>query len=94
MKKLRSALILVAVLVSSYAQALKMIGSEPATGLGQEKVRLGVADFKSSGADPRNESLDEDFQRHAVERSGQRRHLRHGFEELLFRWSNPVSQAR
>ena len=31
------------------------------TGLGQEKVRLGVADFKSSGADPRTEALIKTF---------------------------------
>ncbi len=35
----------------------RMIGSSTGTGLGQEKVRLGVADFKVSGADPRNDAL-------------------------------------
>src|SRR5437588_9351917 len=57
MKRLRSAFVMIAALLAVCASNAQDDWIRTGTGLGQEKVRLGVADFKSSGADPRNDAL-------------------------------------
>src|SRR3954469_10384296 len=57
MKRLQPAFLLIAALVLVCTAGAQEDWIRTGTGLGQEKVRLGVADFKSSGADPRNETL-------------------------------------
>src|SRR5438270_7419587 len=57
MKRLQSVFFLVAALLVVCAANAQNDWIRTGTGLGQEKVRLGVADFKASGADPRNEAL-------------------------------------
>src|SRR5690348_16022026 len=57
MKRLQSAFVFIAALALVCAADAQGDWIRAGTGLGQEKVRLGVADFKSSGADPRNEAL-------------------------------------
>src|SRR3954469_22133422 len=57
MKRLQSAFFLIAALLMVCAANAQNDWIRTGTGLGQEKVRLGVADFKSSGADPRNDAL-------------------------------------
>ena len=57
MKRLRSAFVMIAALLVVCAASAQDDWIRTGTGLGQEKVRLGVADFKSSGADPRNDAL-------------------------------------
>jgi len=61
MKRIRTAILcLAALFVVSTANA-QNDWIRTGTGLGQEKVRLGVADFKSSGADPRTDALIKTF---------------------------------
>src|SRR5436190_570647 len=57
MKRLQSAFFLLVALFVVCAANAQNDWIRTGTGLGQEKVRLGVADFKASGADPRNEAL-------------------------------------
>ena len=57
MNRLRSAFVMIAALIVVCAATAQDDWIRTGTGLGQEKVRLGVADFKSSGADPRNDAL-------------------------------------
>ena len=57
MKRLQSVFFLVAALLVVCAANAQNDWIRTGTGLGQEKVRLGVADFKASGADPRNGAL-------------------------------------
>jgi TolB protein len=57
MKRLQSAFFLIVALFVVSAANAQNDWIRTGTGLGQEKVRLGVADFKASGADPRNEAL-------------------------------------
>src|SRR3989440_380487 len=57
MKRLQSVFFLVAALLVVCAANAQNDWIRTGTGLGQEKVRLGVADFKASGADPRNDAL-------------------------------------
>src|SRR5256885_16623562 len=57
MKRLQPAFFLIVALFVVSAANAQNDWIRTGTGLGQEKLRLGVADFKSSGADPRNDSL-------------------------------------
>src|SRR3954452_8712319 len=57
MKRLQSAFFLIVSLFLVCAANAQNDWIKTGTGLGQEKVRLGVADFKASGADPRNDAL-------------------------------------
>src|SRR3954468_6391221 len=57
MKRLQSAFFLIAAVVLVCAANAQNDWIKTGTGLGQEKVRLGVADFKASGADPRNDAF-------------------------------------
>jgi TolB protein len=57
MKRLQSALFLVVALIVVCAANAQNDWIRTGTGLGQEKIRLGVADFKPSGTDPHNEAL-------------------------------------
>src|SRR5256885_17011531 len=57
MKRLRSAFFLLVALFVVGAANAQNDWIRTGTGLGQEKIRLGVADFKASGADPRNDAL-------------------------------------
>src|SRR3954453_1912749 len=57
MKKIRTAILCLAALFVVVAANAQNDWIRTGTGLGQEKVRLGVADFKASGADPHNDAL-------------------------------------
>src|SRR3954469_8392828 len=61
MKKIRTAILCLAALFVVVAANAQNDWIKTGTGLGQEKVRLGVADFKSSGADPRTDALIKTF---------------------------------
>src|SRR5881275_3654069 len=61
MKRLQSAFVLMAALIVACAANAQNDWIRTGTGLGQEKVRLAVADFKSSGADPRTDALIKTF---------------------------------
>jgi|tagenome__1003787_1003787.scaffolds.fasta_scaffold20890016_2 TolB protein len=61
MKILRTAILCLAALLVVSAANAQNDWIRTGTGLGQEKVRLAVADFKSSGADPRTNPLIKTF---------------------------------
>ena len=90
MKRFFLLLLPLLLLTSSFAQDWIKTG----TGLGVEKVRLAVPDFNASTQDAEECRPAQGIQRNAVERSGQCRHLRHGFEELLSHGSSRNSGGR
>src|SRR4051794_25900063 len=57
MKRLQSVFFVVAALLIACGANAQNDWIRTGTGLGQEKVRLGVADFKAGGADPREADL-------------------------------------
>ena len=56
------------------------------TGLGVEKIRLAVPDFKMTARDTGTQEPDHDLQHHAVERSAGGGHLRHGLARASIPW--------
>ena len=61
MKRVRTAILCLAALLAVSTANAQNDWIRTGTGLGQEKVRLAVADFKSSGADPRTDALIKTF---------------------------------
>ena len=57
MRRIRTAILGLTALILVSAASAQNDWIRTGTGLGQEKVRLAVADFKSSGADPRTDAL-------------------------------------
>src|SRR5689334_12617886 len=61
MRRMRTAILCLAAMLVTSAAFAQNDWIRTGTGLGVEKVRLGVADFKSSGADPRTDALIKTF---------------------------------